>query len=77
VTDRPEPSSPACLAHEADDAYMGYASRPEIVAFLKILTEAEQKGEPVAGMLRAMLPKIRDEALYRELKGKLERIEQE
>jgi hypothetical protein len=74
VTDRREPSSPACLAHEADDAYMGYASRAEIVAFLKALAEAERNGEPVADMLRAMLPKVRDDALYGELKAKLEGI---
>ena len=32
--DRPAPSSPACLAHEADDAYMGYATKDELAAFL-------------------------------------------
>jgi len=47
-TDRPEPSSPACLAHEADDAYMGYASREEIAAFLNELLEAERAGTGVA-----------------------------
>ena len=39
-TERPEPASPACLAHEADDAYMGYASKDEIAAFLNELLEA-------------------------------------
>ncbi len=43
-----EPSSPACLAHEADDAYMGYATRQEIAAFLNELLEAERAGTGVA-----------------------------
>jgi hypothetical protein len=43
-----KPSSPACLAHEADPAYMGYASRDEIGAFLNELLEAERAGTGVA-----------------------------
>jgi hypothetical protein len=70
----PEPASPACLAHEADDAYMGFASKAEITAFLKALAEAERTGAPRAAMLRTMLPKVRDDALYRELKTKLDAI---
>ncbi len=46
--DPPKPSSPACLAHEADPAYMGYASRDEIAAFLNELLEAERAGTGVA-----------------------------
>jgi Domain of unknown function (DUF6306) len=42
------PSSPACLAHEADDAYMGFAGRSEIAAFLNELLEAERAGTGVA-----------------------------
>src|SRR5262249_51212049 len=38
----------ACLAHEADDAYMGFASRDEIAAFLNELLEAERAGTGVA-----------------------------
>jgi hypothetical protein len=45
---RPEPSSPACLAHEADDAYMGYATKDELAAFLNELLEAERAGTGVA-----------------------------
>jgi len=72
VTDEPkEPSSPACLAHEADDAYMGFATEAEIVAFLKELAEAERAGRPHAEMLRKMLPKVRDDVLHRELGAKL------
>jgi hypothetical protein len=76
VTDQPqeepkEPSSPACLAHEADDAYMGFATKAEIAAFLKALAEAEKAGRPHAEMLRQMLPKLRDDVLHRELSAKL------
>jgi len=46
--DRKQPSSPACLAHEGDDAYMGFASRTEIAAFLNELLEAERAGTAVA-----------------------------
>jgi hypothetical protein len=48
ATDRPEASSPACLAHEADDAYMGYATKDELAAFLNELLEAERAGTGVA-----------------------------
>lgn len=41
-------SSPTCLAHEASDAYMGYASRSELAAFLNELLEAERAGTGVA-----------------------------
>ena len=46
--DPTKPSSPACLAHEADPAYMGYASRDEVAAFLNELLEAERAGTGVA-----------------------------
>ena len=76
MTDEPrdqpkEPSSPACLAHEADDAYMGFATKAEIAAFLKALAEAEHTGQPHAEMLRKMLFKVRDDVLHRELRTKL------
>jgi hypothetical protein len=50
MTDKSDnpPSSPACLAHEADDSYMGFASRSEIAAFLNELLEAERAGTGVA-----------------------------
>lgn len=66
-----EPASPACSAHEADDAYMGFASRAEIAAFLKELAAAERTGRPHAEMLRKMLPRVRDDTLHRELSAKL------
>ncbi len=43
-----QPASPACLAHEADDAYMGYAGKDELAAFLNELLEAERAGTGVA-----------------------------
>ena len=46
--DRPETSSPACLMHEADDSYMGYATRDELAAFLNEMLEAERAGTGVA-----------------------------
>jgi hypothetical protein len=35
-------SSPACSMHEADDAYMGYVVKDELIAFLSELLEAER-----------------------------------
>ncbi len=58
-------SSPACHAHEADDAYMGFADRAEIVRFMTNIDAAS------ADDIRRMLPRIRDDALYRELKERL------
>jgi hypothetical protein len=75
MSDRKEPASPACSAHEADDAYMGFAGRAEIAAFLKELAAAEEAGRPHAEMLRDMLPRVRDDVLYRELKAKLQALE--
>ena len=66
-----EPASPACSAHEADDAYMGFASRAEIADFLKELAAAEGAGRPHAEMLRKMLPRVRDDLLHSELSAKL------
>lgn len=43
-----EPSSPVCYGAEADDVYMGYAGRDEIVAALNELLEAERAGAKVA-----------------------------
>lgn len=43
-----EPSSPVCYAAVADDSYMGYAGRDEIVAALNELLEAERAGARVA-----------------------------
>lgn len=67
--DPKEPSSPACLAHEADDAYMGFATKAEIAAFLKDLEAVD------ADSIRKMLPRIRDDVLHKELSARLAAIE--
>ncbi len=40
-------ASPACLAHEMDDRYMGFASREELLSALNELLEAERAGARV------------------------------
>lgn len=42
-----EVSSPACSMHEADDTYMGYADKNELIIFLNELLEAERAGARV------------------------------
>ena len=56
-----EPASKTCYAEEAEAAYMGFASREEIAAFLGALLES---GQGIEEKLRAMLPKIRDDSLH-------------
>jgi nitronate monooxygenase len=41
-------SSPACFMHEVSDAYMGYASKSDLIAFLNELLEAQRAGTLVA-----------------------------
>jgi ferritin-like metal-binding protein YciE len=53
--------------HDADDVYMGYAGKDEIVALLDELLEAERAA---ARVLRKMLPRVRDDAL----RGTLEQM---
>jgi hypothetical protein len=77
------PSSPACLAHEfgaggADDTYMGFATAEEISAFRKALADAEQQDgapESVIASLKKMMPRVRDDAIFAELKIVLDRQE--
>ncbi|MGH7033761.1 MAG: DUF6306 domain-containing protein [Stellaceae bacterium] len=63
-----EVSSPACSMSEADDVYMGYAGKAELLALLKELLEAERAGARVAlesakaapeGPIRALLDAVR------------------
>jgi len=42
-----EPASPVCFAHEADDGYMGFARREELVVALNELLEAKRAGARV------------------------------
>jgi hypothetical protein len=68
------PNSPACAMHEADDAYMGFASADELIAALDELLEAERAGARVSletarqagdGSLGALMQAIRsDEARW-------------
>jgi len=51
-----EPSSPACSMHEADDAYMGYAGKEELLGFLTELLEAERAGARVTLETARMAP---------------------
>jgi nitronate monooxygenase len=46
-----ESSSPVCYAAQADDAYMGYAPREDLIAALNVLLEAERAGARVAARL--------------------------
>ena len=50
VNDEPaaEFSSPACFMRDADDSYMGYAGKDEVITFLNELLEAERAGARVA-----------------------------
>ena len=69
MTDEPtDPASPACLAHEADDAYMGFATREEIASFLAGLATASTDD------ILKMLPRIRDDALHARLRAHLAEI---
>lgn len=43
-----EPFSPVCYSGEADDAYMGFAAREDVLAQLNELLEAERAGAQVA-----------------------------
>ena len=59
--DMKDSSSPVCSAKDADDAYMGYASREEIVEFLNVLLEAERAGARVtlSTTIEAAEPELR------------------
>lgn len=57
-------TSPACLAAEMDDVYMGYAGRDELLAGLNELLEAECSG---ARKLRALVPRVRDPGIQSDL----------
>jgi hypothetical protein len=73
-----EPASPACLAHEADDTYMGFASREELTALLAELDHAGLEtipsDSPLGRKLQKILPRVRDDALYRILKARLQEV---
>ena len=67
-----EPASPSCFAHDADEAYMGFAPRAEIEAMLLELQAADVPADDrLVQRARDMLPKVRDDALYRQLSDAL------
>ena len=75
------PSSPSCFAHEADDIYMGYAGRAEIMAFLQEVrastpATAAARDQSIL-RIRQLLPRVRDDALYRDLADLAQRLESE
>lgn len=50
---------------------MGFATAEEIAAFRRALAEAERQGgapEPIIASLRKMMPRVRDDAIFAELK---------
>ncbi|MGD0143750.1 MAG: hypothetical protein ABSC92_11365 [Rhizomicrobium sp.] len=67
------PTSPVCYAGEADSAYMGFASRDELNAFLTELLESERA---IADKLRPMLSRVRDDASHSELHAMFARHEE-
>ena len=80
MSPKPEnpPSSPACLAHEVPDSYMGFATAEEISAFRKALADAERQGaapQSIIVSLRKMMPRVRDDAIFADLRIVLNRQE--
>lgn len=62
-----EPSSPVCYGAGADDIYMGYAGRDEIISALNSLIEAERAGMRVAIAWRKHLTGTAHKAFMRTL----------
>lgn len=60
-----ELSSPACSMHEADDAYMGFAPREEVLMLLNELLAAERAGTKVATVSRSNTPETLNRFLRR------------
>ncbi len=73
-----EPSSPSCFAHEADDTYMGYASRTEILSFMEEIRTGpatDSARAETVHRIRQLLPRVRDDTLYGELSTLAKRFE--
>ncbi len=62
-----ERASPVCYADEADDAYMGYATREELLAFLNELLEAERAGARVAARMVSEIADTNTKAVMRDV----------
>lgn len=64
-----EPSSPVCYASDADDAYMGYAARDDILTTLNELLEAERAGAKVALASSRIVSSSRYVALMKQVRA--------
>ncbi|WP_150295483.1 DUF6306 domain-containing protein [Sphingobium estronivorans] len=60
-----DPFSPVCYGAGADDGYMGYALRDELLAALNELLEAERAGARVALVSRKAMQDVRFSELMR------------
>ena len=60
-------ASPVCYAHETDDAYAGYASREELIAFCNTLLEAERAGARIAARTSVEAQNSAQSELMRDL----------
>jgi nitronate monooxygenase len=60
-------ASPICYANTADDSYMGYASREELLAFLNELLEAERAGARVTARTASEFAAPNMKSLMREI----------
>ncbi len=65
--EEPQPASPTCYAREADDSYMGYAGRDELLAFLNELLEAERAGARVTARTAADATDAATKILMRDI----------
>lgn len=63
----PQSTSPTCYAREADDSYMGYASRDELLTFLNELLEAERAGARVTARTASDATDATTKALMRDI----------
>lgn len=63
------PSSPVCYASQADDRYMGFAEREEIIVALGGLLEAERAGVRVGARLVSMADRPDRLALARNIRA--------
>jgi hypothetical protein len=59
-----KPSSPICHLDEADDRYAGFLDRDELAAQLRDILASRTA---IAGKLRSLLPKARDDTMHGEI----------
>ena len=75
----PDPASPSCFAHEADDVYMGFAGAAEIATLVRDVRATAFESAPARAQLalhlRRMLPKVRDDRLHLRLSALADTLE--